>query len=160
MGAIPECFRGADSVVRSNHPHVSFAASGPRADFVTSDHALESSFGEQSPLARVYESGGSVLLIGVGHDSNSSLHLAEFRASFASKQIVRHGAPISRDGATYWTEFSDIDSCSDDFPQIGQAYENASNQVVRGKVGYAVSVLFPQCELVDFAVGWIEANRD
>ena len=35
MGAIAECFRKADGVLRSGHPHASFAALGPHAEFVT-----------------------------------------------------------------------------------------------------------------------------
>jgi len=45
------------------------------------DHGLDDPR-ENSPLARVYDRDGDVLLLGVGHDSNTSLHLAEHRADF------------------------------------------------------------------------------
>ena len=158
MGAIPECFRGATGVLRSDHPHVSFAALGPEAEFVTSGHVLDSSFGESSPLARIYELQGMVLLLGVGHESNTSLHLAEMRANYPTKRVVKQGAPVRVDGVTRWTEFQDLDPDSDDFAEIGRAFASA-NQVSQGRVGAADSNLFGQRGLVDFAVEWIEANK-
>src|SRR5262245_61035348 len=83
MGAIPECFRKGRGVRRSLHPQVSFAARGPHADLITADHPLAYGFGEATPLARVYDLDGWVLLLGVGHGNNTSLHLAEHRANFA-----------------------------------------------------------------------------
>ena len=52
-------------------PTTSFTALGPHARAITEDHALEEAFGERSPLARLYDLDGYVLLLGVGHDSNS-----------------------------------------------------------------------------------------
>jgi aminoglycoside 3-N-acetyltransferase len=79
MGAIVECFRHTSGVRRSAHPSVSFAAFGPHAQMVLADHSLDDDLGEGSPLARVYDLDGQVLLLGVGHDNNTSLHLAEYR---------------------------------------------------------------------------------
>ncbi|USZ68984.1 AAC(3) family N-acetyltransferase [Halorussus salilacus] len=93
MGAIPECFRTYPGVVRSRHPTTSFAAWGADAGFVVGDHAYDDGLGERSPLARVYDLDGSVLLLGVGHDTNTSLHLAEHRADF-EKTVVTQGAPV------------------------------------------------------------------
>ncbi len=158
MGAVVDCFRCGPSVVRSNHPHVSFAASGKHAKFITAEHDLESSLGERSPLARVYELQGRVLLLGVGHESNTSFHLAESRATYASKRVIRHGAPISIDGQRRWVEFDDLDPCSDDFPLIGKAFEG-EHGIASHQIGRAESRLLSQTALVDFASGWLEANR-
>src|SRR5258706_3696221 len=81
MGIIPETFRKQTDVVRSSNPDASFAAWGKYARQITENHALCPLFGEQSPLARVYDLEGWVLLLGVGHNKNSSLHLAEGRAN-------------------------------------------------------------------------------
>ncbi len=95
MGAIPESFRRQKDVLRSSHPHFSFAAWGKGAAVITERHALELSLGEHSPLARIYDRDGWVLLLGVGHDSNTSLHLAEYRADYPGKRLITCGAPVA-----------------------------------------------------------------
>lgn len=66
---------------RSDHPARSFAAVGKHAEYLTGNHDLSHIFGQNSPLDKLYELDGYVLLIGVGHDKNTSLHLAETRAN-------------------------------------------------------------------------------
>ena len=159
MGAIPECFRKQAGVIRSSHPQFSFAVWGKNAEFVINDHSLGFGLGNGSPLARIYELQGCILLIGVGHDANTSLHLAEYRAEFPSKTIRQCKSPIIINGQRQWQAFEDIDLDSDDFPEIGEAYENEGGSLQNGKVGYAQSILIPQKTIVDFAVGWIQKNR-
>lgn len=159
MGAIPECFRKQSGAMRSSHPAVSFAARGTHAEHLVKGHSLDNSLGEQSPLARIYDLGGSVLLLGVGHDANTSLHLAEYRAEYPSKVFKQCGAPIVENGSRAWVPFDDIDSEGDDFPEIGRAYEKSGRVFSRAHTGYAESVLMPQRDLVDFAVPWLGEHR-
>ena len=159
MGAIPECFRKQSGVIRSRHPQASFAAWGANAEYIVNMHSLEPSFGEQSPLARVYDLGGYILSIGVSYDTSTSLHLAEYRADFRTKTYKKSGAPIIENGERNWVMFKDLDYSSDDFLEIGKDYEQSQNKISRGKIGYAKSTLIPQRELVDFAIFWIEKNR-
>jgi aminoglycoside 3-N-acetyltransferase len=159
MGRIPETFRKQRGVIRSSHPLDSFAARGPAANFICADHSLDYSLGEGSPLARLYESKGWVLLLGVGHENNTSLHLAEYRAEFASKKVVINGAPILVEGNRQWVKIQDIDLNSDDFATIGADYETETGQVVRGRVAQGEALLMPQKTLVDYGVQWMEKNR-
>lgn len=78
MGATVECFRHLPSSLRSNHPTVSVVASGPNASFIVDDHSLPHGLGEQSPLTRLYDLDAHILLLGVSHANNTSLHLAEY----------------------------------------------------------------------------------
>jgi aminoglycoside 3-N-acetyltransferase len=156
MGAVVECFRCHPNVIRSEHPHTSFAALGPKAQVITANHLLESSLGEGSPLARCYELNAKVLLLGVGHATNTSLHLSEYRAVFNSKRIVTHGAPGEKVGD--WREFQDLAPNSEDFAALGAAFEEESTVQV-GLVGYASARWMLQRELVDFGVAWLTKHR-
>jgi len=160
VGIVPELFRNFPDVVRSTHPHVSFSGWGERAVEILSNHSLEDSLGENSPLARLYDADGWVLLLGAGFDTNTSFHLAEYRAEFASRERVTLGAPVIYDGHRRWKTFSDINYNSDDFDEIGKAFLKSYKQAVRtGTVGMAPSYLFRQRLAVDFAVKWLHTHR-
>ena len=94
MGAIAECLRHVRRVLRSNHPTVSAAAVGPNAEVVVSGHELAFGLGESSPQARLYDLDGWVLLLGVTHANNTSLHLAEYRSTFPNKPWTTHSSPF------------------------------------------------------------------
>ena len=159
MGLIPETFRKQNGTLRSSHPVTSFAAWGKHAATITANHLLESPLGEDSPLARIYDLHGSVLLLGVGHGNNSSLHLAETRASYPSRRIKRHASPILIDGQRHWVEYEALEGNNDDFVQIGDNFARETCLQNQGKVGQATALLMPQRPLVDYAVRWMEQNR-
>jgi aminoglycoside 3-N-acetyltransferase len=64
LGAIPEAFRQRAGVRRSIHPTHSFAALGPRAEWLTASHHEGPSFGPASPMMRARDLGG--VLAGLG----------------------------------------------------------------------------------------------
>jgi len=159
MGFIPETFRKQEGVLRSDHPQVSFAAWGAQAQAIIQGHSLEDGLGESSPLARIYQMEGWVLLIGVGHDNNTSLHLAEYRARFPGRKRIQEIAPIRAGTQRRWVEFSNINLDSDDFPLIGEEFSNETGLEKQGFVAMAQARLTPQKALVDYGVLWMEKNR-
>ncbi len=159
MGAIADCLRSQSGAIRSAHPTVSFAARGPHAEAIVGSHPLDFGLGEGSPLARIYDLVGWVLLLGVGHDRNTSLHLAEHRAEWPGKRELLEGAPMLVDGQRRWVPWRTFDLDSDDFTRVGEDFETATGLARRGNVAAADSRLLPQRALVDHAVAWFELHR-
>lgn len=159
IGAIPECFRNQEGTRRSFHPSDSFAARGPHAEMIVGGHTLEFSMGDGSPLARIYDLDGWILLLGTNFQCATSLHLAEYRAKYPKKRQVKRGSPIVLEGTRKWVEYQDFDWDDSDFAAIGTSYVEKSGLVRSGRVANGMAQLMPQRPFIDYAVGWMEKNR-
>lgn len=158
MGAVVECFRQIRATVRSDHPTESFAAHGALADHIVSGHRFDDGFGESSPLATLYDLDATILLLGVGHGNNTSLHLAEHRADWKPKVRIRIGAPMLVDGERRWVNADVLEPNEDDFDQIGDALASTDLETV-GPVGRGVGRLIGVRDAVDFASTWMSEHR-
>jgi len=158
MGVVPEMLRKWPGARRSDHPARSFAAVGKHAEFVTNEHDLHDIFGERSPLDKLYRLDGHVLLIGVGHDKNTSLHLAETKARYGSKRYADESSAMLVDGKRQWVTYRTLAVDDSDFVELGRAYE-AEHGIEVHRVGNAEVRLLRQRPLVDWAARWMECNR-
>ena len=89
MGIVAQTFWQLPGVLRSDSPHA-FAAAGPQAARITAPHPVDVPHGLDSPVGRVYELDGQVLLLGVDHTANTTIHLGEYmrRARYRRKKYV------------------------------------------------------------------------
>lgn len=155
MGVVPETVRTWHGAVRSQHPQTSFTAVGAKAKYITSDHGLDSMLGEKSPLARLEELNAKVMLLGVGFDTCTCIHLAEYRVNSPRGE---NSFAVVVDGKREWMTVSDLEVNSDDFEELGKDFKD-SKDVVRGKIGAADCLLFSLADMVQFAQDWFLAHR-
>lgn len=112
MGVVADTFWRQPGVLRSDSPHA-FAAIGPAAGRITAAHPPELPHGPDSPIGRVWQADGRVLLLGVGHDADTMIHLAEYLAGVRYRRqkyltIRQHGAPQR-------LHYAEIDHCCENF---------------------------------------------
>lgn len=113
MGIFAETFWRLPGTRRGDHPTSSFAASGPLAEQLTAPQPIEPAIGPDSPIGRAHDLDASILLLGVGQDSNSTIHLAERLAKVPHR--IRKWTTILRDGAPTRVDFDAIDHCCQNF---------------------------------------------
>ncbi|MGI2328021.1 aminoglycoside N(3)-acetyltransferase [Planococcus sp. YIM B11945] len=153
MGKIAECFHRHPLTIRSPHPAHSFMAWGENAEEWMSEHPLEDSFGERSPLGKMMKADVQILLIGVGFDSCTALHYAEFMQE--NKTYSPQGAAVSINGERTWRTFDCVDTDSDRFPELVKEYKGP---ISTGKLGQAESQLSAMRPLVEFGIEWLKKN--
>jgi aminoglycoside 3-N-acetyltransferase len=153
MGKIVDTFLTFPNVKRSYHPVSSFVAWGKHQDKITDSHSLGNSLGEDSPLARIYDLNGHVLLLGIGYDNNTSMHLGEYRAG--NMPVITKSSPVFEKGKKVWKTFSDIQFDEERFPAIGEAFEKESHVNI-GKIGDAEARLMSQPAIVDYTTSYLQ----
>jgi aminoglycoside 3-N-acetyltransferase len=148
MGVVADTFWRMGGVLRSDSPHA-FAAIGPRAAEITAAHPMDVPHGLDSPIGRVYELDGQVLLLGAGHDSNTTLHLAENLAGVRyrrSKYLT-----VLRNGQLTRYNYNEIDHCCENF-NLTDRWLELRGQQRRGSVGHAEARLARSQDIVEAAL--------
>jgi aminoglycoside N3'-acetyltransferase len=108
LGAVAAAVVAWPGRSRGNNPISSFAAVGPLADQLIAGQTAVDVF---APLQALAAAGGAVVLMGVGLDNMTLLHLAEFRAGrtpFRRWARDANGAPV----------MAAVGGCSRGFPRL------------------------------------------
>jgi aminoglycoside N3'-acetyltransferase len=153
MGVVAETFWRMPGVLRSDSPHA-FAAAGPRAAEVTMDRPLEVPHGPDSPVGRVHALDGQVLLLGVGHDANTTIHLAEWLAGVRYRRPSH--ATILRDGRPVRVDYGEIDHCCARFALVDDWLGDRQR---RGIVGRGEARLMRARDVVDVVMARLREDE-
>jgi aminoglycoside 3-N-acetyltransferase len=164
-GVLPEFLRTTPGALRSGNPGASLAALGAKAEWFTSDHPLDYGYGEGSPLAKLVDGGGKVLMLGAPLDTLTLLHHAEHLADIPGKRIRRIEVPLARPDGTQWRMIEEFDTGDPIVEGLDEDYFAgivteflASGQGRQGLVGAAPSVLVDAAAITAFGVNWLESR--
>ena len=145
MGAIPAAVVAWPGRARGNHPLDSFTAVGPRAaELIAGQTPLD----VYAPLTALIRMDGFVLLMGVGLERVTLLHLAEKEAG---RTLFRRWANDPR-GRTIAVE---VGGCSEGF---GKLEPHLRHAVRRISVGRSRWTLLPAGQVLAYAAAAIRAN--
>ena len=153
VGIVADTFWRMPGVLRSDSPHA-FAALGPQAERITQPHPVDIPHGLESPPGRVHELDGQILLLGVGHDANTTLHVAEAIARVRYRQ-PKH-ATVLENGTAKRYEYGETDHCCERF---GLLDAWLGNQQRRGNVGHAEGRLARSRDIVGAALERLSADE-
>lgn len=161
-GIIPETGRKWPGAVRSLHPTHSVAVVGPDAKELTRDHLEVRAMGVGSPLDRLAQKNGKVLLIGVGNNTNSMIHVGEEYAS-VPKAPWDSGLPQIQvrlaDGRTVWHAMDTSTSCSTAFGAV--EYPLRQKNLIRDfRRGETKFQLMRGKDVVDVVCGMVAKQPD
>jgi aminoglycoside N3'-acetyltransferase len=148
LGVVADTFWRLPGVLRSNHCQA-FAAAGPEAARVTSDPLPLPPHIPESPVGRVHDLDGRVLLLGVGHDADTTLHLAELLAGVPYR--VPSYCTVLQDGRPVRIHYGENDHCCERFA-FADEWLRARGLQSEGRVGHAHARLARARDIVDVAL--------
>ncbi len=143
MGILPEKIRLHPKATRSTHPILSFAGINLEQELATqtlSDPLL--------PIQSLYDNGGYVLLLGVDHTVNTSIHLTEKKAG--RKTFIRWA--LTPKGVL---ECKGFPGCSEGFNKAEPLLEDITQAI---QLGDAQIKCIPIPTMVDKLIGQIIAD--
>ena len=162
-GIIAEFVRTTPGARRSGNPGASVAALGKLADWITADHPQDYGFGPGTPLAKLVEVKGRVLMVGAPWDTMTLVHHADHLANIPGKRLVRYEVPFATEQGVAWRFMEEFDTTE---PIVDGMPENYIEQIVQafvakgdgrqGVIGQAPSLLVEAKPMCAFAVAWLE----
>lgn len=151
LGIVPSLFWQQPGVVRSAH-FDAVAAVGPRAEWVTGGPFVLPPAAPGGAIDRIREAGGQILLLGVGQDANTTLHLAELLGG-APYRSAFHYTRADR----VRVDYGENDSCCGKFA-LADEWLRAEGLQREGRIGNAHARLIEAEDLIRVAVPRIQMD--
>ncbi|MEZ5364719.1 MAG: AAC(3) family N-acetyltransferase [Bryobacterales bacterium] len=140
LGITAAVFARMAETLRS--PHVqAFAAAGPHAASIVDGPLPLPPHIPASPVGKVHDLNGQILLLGVGHDTNTTLHLAELIA----------GVPYGIPRVCLGTPYRENDHCCERFT-LAEDWLRADGLQSEGPVGHGHARLMRSRDVVRLTV--------
>ena len=162
-GALGEALRTFPGAQRSKHPDYSFAAVGLLAQELVSDHSYDYCHGSHSPLEKLCQYQGKVLLLGAPFQSMTLIHHCEHYASVSGKRTIKYHAPVIQDNHGKLVHIERFDT-RHNIPgfESGDYFDAMVVEYIRrgkgreGMVGKASSYLIDALDFRTFGISWLE----
>ncbi|MHB9134795.1 MAG: AAC(3) family N-acetyltransferase [Armatimonadota bacterium] len=164
-GKITEAVRRRPNAVRSWSPTHSVSVLGPEAEALTAGHMAMAPMAVGSPIDRLAERDGWVLLLGVGHRSNSTVHIGESHAHAPFLRAPRIStAPAQAtmrlpSGEEVVIHHTDMPGCSAAFGTVEYPLRRA-NAIRDGKIGQASCQLMRGRAIIDATLALLTERMD
>jgi len=154
LGIVAQTFWRLPGVRRSEHFHA-FAAAGPQAAAITADSLPLPPHIPASPVGRVHDLDGQVLLLGVGHSENTTLHLAELIAGVPYRTpsyctVLEHGRATRID-------YGENNHCCARFA-LADDWLRMRGFQAEGRVGQAHARLIKSRDIVSVALQYLSKD--
>jgi aminoglycoside 3-N-acetyltransferase len=147
LGIIPEIFRQRPGVFRSINPTHCTAGIGKHAEKILDGHQFcNVSVGRNSPYDRLQQTNGKILLLGVTHKSNTTLHFVENTGGAPSlSRELFDAVAIDADGKS-WTV-----PMHPHLMGLKKNYERAENELLAADIQHNGNVGAATARLIDAA---------
>ena len=155
MGIVADTFWRLPGVLRSDNNHA-FAAVGRLAEKIIAPHPIDVPHGLASPVGRVYELDGQVLLLGVDHGSNTTIHLCENLAGVRYRRDKY--ITVLKDGQPTRFDYREIDHCCQNFALVDGWLDEKQNQR-HGRIGNGETRLMRSRDIVNVVTSHLEKDK-
>lgn len=146
-----------EGVVRSYHPLYSFAAWGKYAKLICDRHPLHFGLSQDSPLGKMVEFNGYMVLLGCEYERCCLFHLARYSGDQLPIRLV--SAPITGNKRTIWKDMLDLEYQTKNFSAIGEVMEER-NVVKNSYIGNGRCRMFSAREAVTLATAYFHIHKD
>jgi aminoglycoside 3-N-acetyltransferase len=153
VGVIPNAFSKYKSVIRTNHPSVSFLMYGDYDGWI--EQPLNNPLGIHSQLMKLYKEGGKSLFLGVDYSNATALHLSEYLSDNISFEVNK--SKVLVDGKALWMDITEKEAQCEFYNIIGALYEKEHEYHER-VIGYSLSKLVDIKKLVDTGKSFMDRN--
>lgn len=145
-----------EGVVRSYHPLYSFAAWGKYAKLICDKHPLHFGLSKESPLGKIAEFNGYVVMLGCEYEECCLFQLARYQGELPIRII---SAPIENNHKTVWKDMLELDYNTKNFSEIGEVMEERSI-VKTSYIGNGRCRFFSAREAVTLATAYFNIHKD